>query len=685
MENTYPYTNDRVVTNNEIQKRLQSVKYANDAIESIYLYCTMNQGILTERSYMNVSAFYDTWIVAQIQETDKSFFISGARDVDSNPDFKNTKRIISLVRKYPIGANNSQVRGAIVINIDETILNSLIAKRENSMDMTVFITDSAGICLSSGNKDDIYHDFSNESYMRQMASGMDEGYVNEKDRFVFFTTSSYTGWKHISIVSAAAMNRLYSSANRFMFWFVLIILLFAGTALILIFKFLLAPKEQLMSTMAQRIYKAGNNLFDEKLTLRGFELVFSDFMRDYERTKSEIKDYIPVVRQRLVSSVLMGHALDYEVERRRLAYLGVDLSGEAFLVINIEIFSCDARKIPLLLSELCVEIEEIIHQSIQGVAVEQRENTISAILCFPDVDKDKNTITAISIASMLRNHISDTTQCSMAIGMGNVYSDFQLVSKSYFEALEATKHRIFMGNNPIIGIEDIFPPDDAYFQQVVSKGNTMVDFIVSCDFKGCMEKLDEMFGKLRKANTAPEMVYQICMYFIMQSVHKLDVIGVGTPESVYSLNIYEILNSLEDMDSIQNFMCTIMRDFIAQVEKSQVAKTSYTANSELIAKIQTYIQENYAMSDMSQNQIAAEFHLSAPYLSKLFKEFVGINFIDYLIYIRMEAAKSLLQQTDLKANEIAGRVGYNSFPSFIKIFKRYTGKTTGEFRKERTH
>lgn len=64
------------------------------------------------------------------------------------------------------------------------------------------------------------------------------------------------------------------------------------------------------------------------------------------------------------------------------------------------------------------------------------------------------------------------------------------------------------------------------------------------------------------------------------------------------------------------------------------------------------------MTDISLESCADYVRMNPFLLSKVFKETTGSNFIDYLTQIRLEKAKQLLRETDLKMNQVAERVGY---------------------------
>lgn len=57
---------------------------------------------------------------------------------------------------------------------------------------------------------------------------------------------------------------------------------------------------------------------------------------------------------------------------------------------------------------------------------------------------------------------------------------------------------------------------------------------------------------------------------------------------------------------------------------------------------------------------------------------------DYLAGLRLEQARILLIQTNMKIREISSAVGYEDDHMFMRRFKKYTGKTPGQYRKENT-
>ncbi len=76
------------------------------------------------------------------------------------------------------------------------------------------------------------------------------------------------------------------------------------------------------------------------------------------------------------------------------------------------------------------------------------------------------------------------------------------------------------------------------------------------------------------------------------------------------------------------------------------------------------------------------FHLNEHYISRVFKEETGENFLSYLNRIRIEEAKKLLLESDKKIYEIAEETGFQSSVNFNYVFNRFAGISPKMFREQ---
>jgi len=116
-----------------------------------------------------------------------------------------------------------------------------------------------------------------------------------------------------------------------------------------------------------------------------------------------------------------------------------------------------------------------------------------------------------------------------------------------------------------------------------------------------------------------------------------------------------------------------------EIQESDSPKGDAEKESTVIGNAKEYINNCYNR-EIGLDDVAAFVQLSPAYFSRLFKQETGENFIDYLIKVRMEHGKRLLETTNYKTYEISQMVGYKKSKYFSKLFKKYSGYTATEYR-----
>lgn len=115
--------------------------------------------------------------------------------------------------------------------------------------------------------------------------------------------------------------------------------------------------------------------------------------------------------------------------------------------------------------------------------------------------------------------------------------------------------------------------------------------------------------------------------------------------------------------------------------RRQVSQGEAVQEERPIQAIARYLREHLA-EDVSLSVLAEEFHMSAQYISQLFKSEIGVNFLAYLTNIRMEKAKHLLLTTPLSVAEVSEQSGYGDYRVFTKVFKKSEGITPSQYRRD---
>lgn len=140
--------------------------------------------------------------------------------------------------------------------------------------------------------------------------------------------------------------------------------------------------------------------------------------------------------------------------------------------------------------------------------------------------------------------------------------------------------------------------------------------------------------------------------------------------------VYDSFSAMRDSyrDSISDFRLSGTRE---ELEDGGRDKAHY------IARAKQYVMD-YFRTDISLQNCAEWVGISPYYLSHIFKEYTGQTFVEYLSMVRIEEAKLLTENKGLTIKDIAEQCGYMNITYFCKVFKRLTGMTIGEYRKQET-
>ena len=101
----------------------------------------------------------------------------------------------------------------------------------------------------------------------------------------------------------------------------------------------------------------------------------------------------------------------------------------------------------------------------------------------------------------------------------------------------------------------------------------------------------------------------------------------------------------------------------------------------VMAQVRRYLEDNY-MFDLSLDSVGEILHISPAYLSAQFQKYQTMNFLDCLTELRINAAKKLLADPLRSTAEVASMVGYDDSSYFARAFKKRTGMTPTQYRRQ---
>ena len=127
------------------------------------------------------------------------------------------------------------------------------------------------------------------------------------------------------------------------------------------------------------------------------------------------------------------------------------------------------------------------------------------------------------------------------------------------------------------------------------------------------------------------------------------------------------------------------QDWVANFRTFTTTQSQLSAYSpEVVRGVQGLLPwiDNNFMQDITLTMAAQRTNLSSSYLSRCFKEIVGVTFSQYVRDTRIDYAQKMLEQSNLPIRRISELCGFQDYFYFDKVFKKVVGLTPGVFRQK---
>jgi two-component system response regulator YesN len=322
-------------------------------------------------------------------------------------------------------------------------------------------------------------------------------------------------------------------------------------------------------------------------------------------------------------------------------------------------------------------IEELFATSlaIQAEVIRHQEDIVVLFNPAPDGRSEELTNLLQRVQSNLQSYL----RLSFSIGVSGRPTSIDHIHSCYREALAALDDRFFYGEGGIYVFDGTHPrpQNDSTFALTDSLRRTetaVLEAVRSYGFQEALEQLDIWFQQLRVSPTLSRSFIQLQAITLasklMELINKQDA-DADADRSDALLALYQALPQLETIDEMVGLMSNMLHQLVLGLSRR---KPRHRTIQQMTRMIEEQLTDNLSLA-----QFADRLFVNASYLSSLFKQEMGINFVDYVHQKRIERAKTLLKEQSLKVQEVARALGYMDEAHFSKTFKKWTGYSPSQY------
>ena len=509
----------------------------------------------------------------------------------------------------------------------------------------------------------------------EVIAGMWEGPVKLAGRnYVALRYSAPSGYSYCTLLPETQLNAR-KMAN--MLTVTIFILLAAAVGL-----FLCWHMSVRSATPLNQLLKQASRLTERDQEHNSVFVKLSDIFQYLAGVNSDLVEMMeeqkPYIRNAFVNRLLFGNPLSHKEEDLLANRMDFDRKGMVFCVLIFRIITLDSveEKSVDLLSTCLLSLMEMIKKEFPGsLYAATGEDQVSLIMRVPHKNRDSLESLVEEKLLRIREELPANIAERIFVYGGNVVEEMEDVYESYQNAAfafmnekEPTESQVIWFRKNKKKMVAVFP----YFELSVK----LTRLVTSGDEQGLHDALKEIMTEYILESNLPAWLQQILLNELQAILFHI-LVRLELEEQEYQKYFSE-LEKEHRIPLIEQITSTLglYRSLCALVNEKKTKEAG-----KMMPAILAFLDANYGDPDLSLTMVADTFQISVPYLSSLFKASAGVNFSNYVEDVRIEKAKGLLKNTSLSVGEIAVATGYSSTNSFSRAFRRVTGDSASEYRK----
>lgn len=652
---------DNVYLNMQAVKAMKQFKVSNPLVDSMVLVRTQDEFVLSTSSSFNLQDYADYDFLkpylGQVNSEAKWSAMRNFREFS----FNSMQHVVTLVRDAPFVTHG---KGVIAVNIKVDAIHNMIQGMVNPDVSFIHMKDAQGQSMLPGTS------------------------MAESGELVSKTISPYTGWVYEGGLTQGRVVGIVSQLYNI--WFIVgLLMCLAGVVwIVLVTRRNYKPIEAIVSRIHNYSQSKTSALIHngKQDEFAFIESALESMLEQASSFQQQHREDLLLRRAYLFQQLMEGQYPSYmEQWNEQRDVMGLPDLSESQIVNIIEI-----DKYPLFCEQYPQQDQYLIKFALKSVVQEIAAGqdtsvwtewiSASKLGVMAMADDQDAAQHAVTLLEQTRQWVEQHLKLTITVGLGEKTERYTDIPDSYDQARTALKYKMILGENRIIHYTQVSGEERGHAFDFLNLIRSMAQSF-RLGNRDWQEKYNALIHNIGQnmldrdgvVNLVDYMVYSLgremsCMAKEFQDLWLTE----GQPALRSALQSSDTLEQLEQ--EFGEALSALYDNMLALMEGRNHADT--------IQKVRLFMEQNSSNPDLSLNYLSERFNMNWKTLSKLFREETGQKFVDYLIELRMNHARKLLEETLLPVQDIATEVGYSNAISFGRMFKKLMGMSPGDYREQ---
>ncbi|WP_340020588.1 AraC family transcriptional regulator [Paenibacillus sp. FSL K6-1096] len=669
---------------NSLQEMLNmQVSNHSDLIQAVHLYAPKQRLLLSSLHGLKFgadqqagAAYWMDWVNGMSRNPRNSFW-SEARfvpdDIVSSIPGGSGSQLITYAHSYPFQSSGADSEVLIAIDVKESALRLILQNMMPARYQSSFIATPSGGIVAGSNPDaaaqaDTYAASIASALASNETTGSLSRQIGGSTYVISYQDLPSTGWKLFSAAPANLFYEKWSVVKKVILSLCLLALLIGIGLSGILARINYHPVKRLLHTIRSLTGPLPGHAVNE------FSLIDSAFTRLSDKVttlEGTLEANSPHIRQNIILNLLQnspppGSAAGDPV------FLGLPAEHTRYCCLLLNTRGAYARMslsgMQAAMDGLTGTLEAIRLPGSRILAEELPDKQIVVIVSAREASEALLGQLSARIAAETRQQF----QLGLQLSQGGWVDAVSLLHTSYAEAQTLMKYAYFLPERLVLKDRSLLETEqslDEIPQPVLMR---FKDKLQTRQPGETLAALEQLLSVMREGRYPADYCHFVLANTVFMYSDYLKSIRY-TPSACGHLDLYNEYIAQADIRQLQEWFAASISTFIADTQK----RNSDRALS-AIESAKAYIGEHLS-GDLSLDAVSAKVFISPKYLSKLFKEELGITYTDYITGVRMEEARRLIEKNSMTIEQVAATVGYGTTPYFIKRFKEIYGCTPGNY------